>query len=33
MHGGDERHEIGDFYSTVESTYRLMKRLTEARQD
>jgi acetylornithine deacetylase/succinyl-diaminopimelate desuccinylase-like protein len=27
MHGRDERHEIKDFYSTVEFTYRLMKEL------
>src|ERR1700733_2856735 len=26
-HGRDERHEIGDFYSSVEFTYRLMKEL------
>lgn len=30
MHGRDERHEIGDFYSTVEFTYRLMKELSKA---
>ncbi len=30
MHGRDERHEIGDFYSSVEFTYRLMKRLSQA---
>jgi acetylornithine deacetylase/succinyl-diaminopimelate desuccinylase-like protein len=30
MHGRDERHEIGDFYSTVEFTYRLMKELSQA---
>ena len=30
MHGRDERHEIGDFYSTVEFTYRLMKELSRA---
>ena len=29
MHGRDERHEIGDFYSTVEFTYRLMKELSK----
>jgi acetylornithine deacetylase/succinyl-diaminopimelate desuccinylase-like protein len=33
MHGRDERHETSDFYSSVEFTYRLMKRLTEGRQD
>ena len=27
MHGRDERHEINDSYSTVEFTYRLMKKL------
>ena len=27
MHGRDERHEIHDFYTTVEFTYRLMKEL------
>jgi len=27
MHGRDERHEIKDFYSSVEFTYRLMKQL------
>jgi acetylornithine deacetylase/succinyl-diaminopimelate desuccinylase-like protein len=31
MHGRDERHEIGDFYSTVEFTYRLMKALSRAK--
>jgi acetylornithine deacetylase/succinyl-diaminopimelate desuccinylase-like protein len=31
MHGRDERHEINDFYSTVEFTYRLMKELSEAK--
>ena len=31
MHGRDERHEIGDFYSTVEFTYRLMKELSAAK--
>jgi len=31
MHGRDERHEIGDFYSTVEFTYRLMKELSQAK--
>jgi acetylornithine deacetylase/succinyl-diaminopimelate desuccinylase-like protein len=31
MHGRDERHEIGDFYSTVEFTYRLMKELSNAK--
>jgi acetylornithine deacetylase/succinyl-diaminopimelate desuccinylase-like protein len=30
MHGRDERHEIKDFYSTVEFTYRLMKELSTA---
>jgi acetylornithine deacetylase/succinyl-diaminopimelate desuccinylase-like protein len=30
MHGRDERHEIGDFYSSVEFTHRLMKRLSQA---
>jgi len=30
MHGRDERHEIGDFYSSVEFTYRLMKQLSRA---
>jgi acetylornithine deacetylase/succinyl-diaminopimelate desuccinylase-like protein len=30
MHGRDERHEIGDFYTTVEFTYRLMKELSKA---
>jgi len=30
MHGRDERHEIGDFYSSVEFTYQLMKRLSQA---
>jgi acetylornithine deacetylase/succinyl-diaminopimelate desuccinylase-like protein len=30
MHGRDERHEIGDFYSSVEFTYRLMKQLSQA---
>ena len=30
MHGRDERHEMGDFYSTVEFTYRLMKELSKA---
>lgn len=29
-HGRDERHEIGDFYASVEFTYRLMKELTTA---
>lgn len=29
MHGRDERHEIGDYYSTVEFTYRLMKQLSK----
>jgi|HubBroStandDraft_1064217.scaffolds.fasta_scaffold103184_1 acetylornithine deacetylase/succinyl-diaminopimelate desuccinylase-like protein len=27
-HGRDERHEIGDFYASVEFTYRLMKQLS-----
>ena len=31
MHGRDERHEIHDFYSTVEFTYRLMKELSQAK--
>jgi acetylornithine deacetylase/succinyl-diaminopimelate desuccinylase-like protein len=31
MHGRDERHEIGDFYSSVEFTYRLMKELSQAK--
>jgi acetylornithine deacetylase/succinyl-diaminopimelate desuccinylase-like protein len=31
VHGRDERHEIGDFYSCVEFTYRLMKELSEAK--
>jgi acetylornithine deacetylase/succinyl-diaminopimelate desuccinylase-like protein len=30
MHGRDERHEMGDFYSSVEFTYRLMKELSKA---
>jgi acetylornithine deacetylase/succinyl-diaminopimelate desuccinylase-like protein len=30
MHGRDERDEIGNFYSTVEFTYRLMKQLSQA---
>ncbi len=30
MHGRDERHEIKDFYSSVEFTYRLMKELSTA---
>ncbi|HLJ18599.1 MAG TPA: M20/M25/M40 family metallo-hydrolase [Stellaceae bacterium] len=30
MHGRDERHEIADFYSSVEFTYRLMKSLSRA---
>jgi acetylornithine deacetylase/succinyl-diaminopimelate desuccinylase-like protein len=33
MHGRDERHEIGDVYSSVEFTYRLMKRLSAGRPD
>jgi|GEM_PF-2782783 len=33
MHGRDERHEIHDFYSTVEFTYRLMRQLSEANPD
>ena len=28
MHGRDERNEIGNFYQTVEFTYRLMKKLS-----
>jgi len=28
MHGRDERHEVNDYYSTVEFTYRLMKEMT-----
>ena len=31
MHGRDERHEIVDFYSSVEFTYRLMKELSQAK--
>jgi acetylornithine deacetylase/succinyl-diaminopimelate desuccinylase-like protein len=31
MHGRDERHETGDFYSTVEFSYRLMKELSSTR--
>jgi acetylornithine deacetylase/succinyl-diaminopimelate desuccinylase-like protein len=31
MHGRDERHEIDDFYSCVEFTYRLMKELSQAK--
>jgi acetylornithine deacetylase/succinyl-diaminopimelate desuccinylase-like protein len=31
MHGRDERHEINDFYSSVEFTYRLMKELSQVR--
>jgi acetylornithine deacetylase/succinyl-diaminopimelate desuccinylase-like protein len=31
MHGRDERHEIGDFYSSVEFTYRVMKELSRAK--
>ena len=31
MHGRDERKEIGDFYTTVEFTYRLMKNLGTAK--
>jgi acetylornithine deacetylase/succinyl-diaminopimelate desuccinylase-like protein len=30
MHGRDERHEIGDFYQSVEFTYRLIKELSKA---
>lgn len=30
MHGRDERKQIGDFYATVEFTYRLMKKLGTA---
>jgi acetylornithine deacetylase/succinyl-diaminopimelate desuccinylase-like protein len=30
MHGRDERKETGDFYATVEFTYRLMKKLGTA---
>jgi acetylornithine deacetylase/succinyl-diaminopimelate desuccinylase-like protein len=30
MHGMNERHEVNDFYSTVEFTYRLMKELSRA---
>ena len=30
MHGRDERNEIGNFYHTVEFTYRLMKKLGTA---
>ena len=28
MHGRDERHEVNDYYTTVEFTYRLMKEMT-----
>jgi acetylornithine deacetylase/succinyl-diaminopimelate desuccinylase-like protein len=28
MHGRDERNEVGNFYQTVEFTYRLMKKLS-----
>jgi hypothetical protein len=28
MHGRDERNKIGNFYQTVEFTYRLMKKLS-----
>jgi acetylornithine deacetylase/succinyl-diaminopimelate desuccinylase-like protein len=31
MHGRDERHEVGDFYASVEFTYRLMKELSQAK--
>jgi acetylornithine deacetylase/succinyl-diaminopimelate desuccinylase-like protein len=31
MHGRDERHQIDDFYSSVEFTYRLMKELSQAK--
>ena len=31
MHGRDERDKTGNFYETVEFTYRLMKKLTTAR--
>ena len=31
MHGRDERNEIGNFYQTVEFTYRLMKKLSSVR--
>jgi acetylornithine deacetylase/succinyl-diaminopimelate desuccinylase-like protein len=31
MHGRDERKEIGDFYATIEFTYRLMKKLGSAK--
>ena len=31
MHGRDERHETGDFYSTVEFSYRLMKELSSTK--
>jgi acetylornithine deacetylase/succinyl-diaminopimelate desuccinylase-like protein len=30
MHGRDERHEVADFYSSAEFTYRVMKSLTRA---
>lgn len=33
MHGRDERNEIGNFYQTVEFTYRLMKGLTSGQQE
>jgi acetylornithine deacetylase/succinyl-diaminopimelate desuccinylase-like protein len=31
MHGADERHETGDFYSTTEFSYRLMKELSSSK--
>jgi acetylornithine deacetylase/succinyl-diaminopimelate desuccinylase-like protein len=31
MHGRDERHEVSDFYQSVEFTYRLMKELSGAK--
>jgi acetylornithine deacetylase/succinyl-diaminopimelate desuccinylase-like protein len=31
MHGRDERHEISDFYASVEFTYRLMKELSQVK--
>jgi acetylornithine deacetylase/succinyl-diaminopimelate desuccinylase-like protein len=31
MHGRDERHEINDFYTSVEFTYRLMKELSQVK--
>ncbi len=31
VHGRDERHAVGDFYTSVEFTYRLMKELSQAK--